>query len=215
MDKVRIALVLITIAISVGPLLGLVLVYRDNPLGLVIPPEINQLMNGGSPSMSDVTENPGQSNQTGGIEDFLNSFFSNGTIPSDISDIISEQPETKYDPVTRTFTASFKVKNPLTSDITVNAINGTVECDEHLFPIGPITLQDSVIVKAGGNATATITGQWTREALAHLETAHPGKQSIGCNIVGSVISFTTFGISGSFPSPSPISLGEIPLTGGT
>jgi hypothetical protein len=214
MDKVRLALVLVTVAITVGPILGIVLVYRDNLPGLIIPPEINQIANsnGGNPENS---SQPGQTDNSNGIGALASWLSSGGTIPNNISDIIPEMPgpeDIQYDPVTRTFTASFQVKNPSPFDMSVKSINGTVECDEHHFPIGPITLKNPVTVKAGGNATATITGQWTQEAIKHLEVAHPQEQSIKCSLVGAVISFTTLGISGSYPSPEPISLGDIPLT---
>ena len=47
MDKVKIALTLLSVAIVVGPIAGVLFVYRDNLLGLVVPPEVNNLMNGG------------------------------------------------------------------------------------------------------------------------------------------------------------------------
>ena len=46
MDKVRIALTVLSIAIIVGPIAGVVFIYRDNLLGLVVPPEVNGLVNG-------------------------------------------------------------------------------------------------------------------------------------------------------------------------
>jgi hypothetical protein len=209
MDKVRLALVLVTVAITVGPILGIVLVYRDNLAGLFIPPEINQLMNG----IPGATGNPGQPDQTGGIEGLLDDFLSNGTIPSNISEIIPEKPQIQYDPVTRTFTASFQMNNPSQFDMTLDSIYGTVECDEHHFPIGPMQLKNPVTLKAGESATVTITGQWSEDAIKHLETGHPGEQSVRCSLVGAVISYTTsFGMRGSYQSPEPISLGEVPLT---
>jgi hypothetical protein len=45
MDKVRLLLTLITIAINVVPIVGILLVYQNNLLGLVIPPAINEIMN--------------------------------------------------------------------------------------------------------------------------------------------------------------------------
>ena len=39
MNKVKIALTILTIAITVGPLLGVVYIYRDNLVGLVLPPD--------------------------------------------------------------------------------------------------------------------------------------------------------------------------------
>ena len=215
MDKVRVAMVLITIAITVGPILGIVLVYRDNLLGLVIPPELNQLISGASPGNSGVTENPSQTNQTAEIEKFLKPFFPNGNIPQSINDIIPEEPEVHYNPTTGIFTASFQVKNPSIADMTIKSINGTVECDEHLFQIGPVSLKEPVTVKAGGTANAVITGQWTIDARIHLDTEHAGEQTTKCSLIGAVISFTAFGMSGTLPVPDTISLGEVPLTGGT
>ena len=216
MEKVRIALVLITVAITVGPILGVVLYYRNNPLDMIIPPELSNGFGGFGGNSQNATQ-PGQNgSQTSDINDLIDSFLSgDGTIPSGINDIITPPgPEDiHYDPVTRTFTASFKINNTFPYDMTINSINGTVECDEHNFPIGPITLKNPVNVKAGASATATITGQWSEEAIKHLEKEHPGEQSIKCSLVGAVFSFTSFGISGTYPSPEPISLGEIPLTG--
>lgn len=215
MDKVRLGLVLVTIAITVGPILGIVLVYRDNLLGLVIPPELNQLINSASPGNSGVTENPSQTNQTAEIEKLLKPFFPNGDIPTSINDIIPSEPEVHYNPATGTFTASFQVKNPSIVDWKIKSINGTVMCDEHSFQIGPVSLKDPVTVKANGTATAIIVGQWTIDARIHLDTEHAGEQSTPCSLINAVISFTAFGMSGTLPVPDTISLGEVPLTGGT
>jgi hypothetical protein len=46
MDKVKIALTVLSIVIIVGPIAGVVVAYRDNLLGLVVPPEVNSLVNG-------------------------------------------------------------------------------------------------------------------------------------------------------------------------
>jgi len=46
MDRVRLFLILITIAIAVGPLAGVLIVYQNNLLDLIIPPELMTIMNG-------------------------------------------------------------------------------------------------------------------------------------------------------------------------
>jgi len=53
MQKIRLLLTLITLAIIVGPIVGILLVYQNNLLGLIIPPEVNKIMND-----TFVTENP-------------------------------------------------------------------------------------------------------------------------------------------------------------
>ena len=46
MEKVKIALTLLSIAIVVGPLAGMAFIFRDNLAGLVFLPEINSIVNG-------------------------------------------------------------------------------------------------------------------------------------------------------------------------
>ena len=48
MDKVKIALTILSIAIVIGPLAGAAYVYRDNLLGLVVPPQVKSLVSGDS-----------------------------------------------------------------------------------------------------------------------------------------------------------------------
>ena len=219
MDKVRFALVLITIAITVGPFLGVLIVYRNNLPELIIPPQMNQLLNGGLPGISDITgSNSSQSGQTGNqtsdIINFIDSLISgNGPMSSDISQIIPEPPVIQYDPVTRTFTATFEMNNTSPFNMTLKSINGTVECDEHHFPIGPVNLKEPVTLKAGEISTVTVTGQWSEEGINHLETYHTGQQSVSCSLVNAVISATSMGITVNLPAPDSISLGEIPLRG--
>jgi hypothetical protein len=53
LDKIRLILTVITIAINVVPVAGILLVYQDNLLGLVVPSGINKIANGGF-----ITEKP-------------------------------------------------------------------------------------------------------------------------------------------------------------
>ncbi|MEM3880986.1 MAG: hypothetical protein QXD19_04490 [Candidatus Bathyarchaeia archaeon] len=51
MDKARLILTLITVTITVAPIVGVVLVHQDNLLGMFIPPEIEEIqdkLSGGS-----------------------------------------------------------------------------------------------------------------------------------------------------------------------
>ena len=43
MDKIRLLLTLITIAIVVIPIVGMLLAYQGNLLGLFVPPEITEI----------------------------------------------------------------------------------------------------------------------------------------------------------------------------
>jgi hypothetical protein len=46
MDSVKVILVVLSIAIVVGPLVGVLYVYRDNLSGLVLPPQIKNVLQG-------------------------------------------------------------------------------------------------------------------------------------------------------------------------
>ena len=50
--------------------------------------------------------------------------------------------------------------------------------------------------------------------LKALEAEHPEEQNVGASLVGAVVSYTSFGMSGTYAFPEPVGLGEIPLTGG-
>jgi hypothetical protein len=56
LDKVRLALILITLAITLGPIGGIVALNLNNPLALVIPPNLSEILRGsfftnGSPQL--------------------------------------------------------------------------------------------------------------------------------------------------------------------
>lgn len=46
MDKVHLALTILSIAIIVGPIVGVVYAYRGNLVGLALPPELKSLASG-------------------------------------------------------------------------------------------------------------------------------------------------------------------------
>jgi len=46
LDKVRLALILITLVIALGPILGVVIIHRNNLLELVVPPNVTDILNG-------------------------------------------------------------------------------------------------------------------------------------------------------------------------
>src|SRR3990170_7490320 len=146
MDKVRLALVLLTVAITVGPILGIVLAYRDNLIGLIVPSEMNQFM----------------------------SSLGN-TDPQNIIQPETGPPDVQYDASSRTFTAAFPMKNPFPMDTTIDSMSGPMECDEHSFPLGPMSLKSPVSMKTGETATVTVQGTWTDAAVNHFEMAHQGE----------------------------------------
>jgi hypothetical protein len=156
LDKVRLLLTVITIAINVLPIAGVLLIYRDNLLGLVVPPEINNVIN-------DVVT-PG-----GSLEESVGNFTFVGS---------------QYDEASRTVTLTFEVTNPLNVDLSVNSMSADVRCAEHDFPIGHALISDPVDIGAGETASIAIEGSWTQEAIDHFLTAHEGAQTIDIELSG-------------------------------
>jgi hypothetical protein len=155
-DKVRLLLTVITIAIIAVPILGMLLAYQNNLLGLFIPPEINEI-----------------------AEDLMGGGGTNG--PGLEPPTMVEPPQ--YDPASRTVTLTFQYKNTFPFDITVNSMTGNIECDEHGFPLGNASLSKPVSIDAGKTATMTVVGTWTEQAISHFETAHAGEETVDVALV--------------------------------
>jgi hypothetical protein len=156
MDKVRLLLTLITIAIIVVPIVGMLLAYQGNLLGLFIPPEINEIAD----------------NLSGG-----------GTNGSGLEPpTMVGEPE--YNEATRTFSVTFQFKNTFPVDLTIKSLSGNIECDEHRFPLGNASLSKPVSIDAGKTGTLTVLGTWTEQAISHFHTAHAGEDTVEVKMVG-------------------------------
>lgn len=156
MEKVRILLTLITIATIAGPLVGELVIYRDNLSGLIIPPEINNLMN-----------------TTGGNGSLL------GT-PIEVPQIVSSE----YDPISRTVIFSFNFTNPFNFDLTLRTLTANVVCTQHDFPLGHVALANPIPLRGGETVLIPVTGTWTEDAVNHFSIAHAGAQKISVDLTG-------------------------------
>ena len=156
MDKVRLLLTLITIAIVVVPIVGMLLAYQGNLLGLFVPPELNEI-----------------------ADDFMGGDGADGSglePPAMVG-------EPQYDEATGTFSASFQFKNSFPLDITVKSLTGNIKCVEHRFLLGNASLSNPVSIDAGETGTLTIVGAWTDAALGHFETGHAGEEFVDVVLV--------------------------------
>jgi len=156
MDKVRLLLTLITIVIIVVPIVGMLLAYQNNLLGLFIPPEINEI-----------------------ADDLMGGDGANGSglgPPTMVG-------EPEYDEASRTLSVTFQFKNTFPVDITVNSLSGNIECDDHGFSLGNASLSKPVSIGAGETKTMTVLGTWTEEAINHFQTDHAGEETVNVNMV--------------------------------
>jgi len=163
MDKIRLLLTVITIAIVVIPIVGMLLAYQNNLLGLFVPPEITEL-----------------------ADDFMGGEGDNesGLEPP----TMVGEPE--YNAATRTFSISFQYTNSFPLDITVKSLSGNIECDEHRFPLGNACLSKPVSIDAGETGTLTVLGTWTEEAISHFGTAHGDEELVDVVLVDFAVDFS-------------------------
>jgi hypothetical protein len=163
MDKVKLLLTLITIAIVVIPIVGMLLAYQNDLLGLFIPSGITEL-----------------------ADDFMGGDGDNGSV-LEPPQMVGE-PE--YDEATGTFSISFEYTNSLPFDITVNSLSGNIECDEHHFPLGVASLSEPVSIDKGETGLLTIVGSWTEDAMNHFENAHGDEETVAVVLADFAVDFS-------------------------
>jgi hypothetical protein len=165
LNRVRLILTAITIAINVVPIAGVLLMNQNNLLGLIIPPEINTIVN-------DVVAPKEQLGESLGNVTFVDSH---------------------YDAASRMATLTFEFTNPLQFDMTVDSMSADVRCDEHDFPLGHAIINNPVAISAGETAEIDVAGTWTQDALQHFLKAHAGAKKIDVELTE--ISVTVNGVS--------------------
>jgi hypothetical protein len=161
MDKIRLLLTVITIAIVVVPIVGMVLSHQGNLLGLIVPPEINEV-----------------------ADDLMGGDGDNG--PGLEPPAMVGEPQ--YDEATGTFSVSFQFKNSFPLDITIKSLTGDIECAEHRFLLGNASLSKPVSIDAGETGTLTVVGKWTDEAINnHFPNEHTGEETVDVVLVDFVV----------------------------
>ncbi len=135
MNKVKIALTVLTILITVGPLLGIVFMYRDNLLGLVMPPSTS-----------------GSSSPSASLESLLGNFTSPGFSP------IQPIGDPTFNATTGAFDYTFNLTNPLPQSIALDALSADIVSSDGT-KLGTISIPDAINIGSGQSAIVDITGQ--------------------------------------------------------
>jgi hypothetical protein len=156
MNKLKIFLTILSIAITVVPLMTVVYIYRDNLIGLVAPPELMSLTNGdGGNSVGSSILNP---------------------------DTPFEPPqsvgEPTYDPNTRTATFTFNFTNPLKTPISIGELSAGINVHEDGFHLGDVNISQPVTFKPGQTELITAYGVLSSDAINYLKTQHAGASYI-------------------------------------
>jgi hypothetical protein len=179
MKKLKIFLTLLSVVIIVVPVAFEVLLYRDNLLGLIVPPEMFNLVNGDS------------GNVDGG--NFFNSSDNGGSLISGDSGFSSllnsgfEFPqlvgEPQYNPDTNVLSFTFNFTNPLETSIAVDKLEaGIVSHDSGVF-LGNVSLVKPLRLDPGQTIDITVLDALSPEALNYFKTNVIGQNSINVDFV--------------------------------
>ncbi len=187
MDKVKIALTILSIAIVVGPLAGVAYMYRDNLIGIILPPQFQNLLGG-------IGSNGGQSSSQ------LSQSIAGFQMPQAIG-----QPQ--YDSATGAFSYPFNFTNPLDSQIAINQFSAEV-VGENGAALGNVSILP-VNIAAGASGIIDATGNLSQSAINQLEAQY---QSGNLNISLKDVNVNLGGINIHIDQINNI--GQL-LTGGT
>jgi hypothetical protein len=165
LNKVKLALVLVSIAIVVGPLAGMAFIYRDNLVGLVVPPEITNLEEG---QVGDVTA-------------------SNFVAPSLVG-------EPQYNPETGALDVSLSVTNPLDVQVSVEQFSADIRSKDSKIKLGNVALVSPIDIASGGNGIVDVAGNLSQELIDQIVSQYQdnGRVDIVVENVNAVVAGVEF-----------------------
>ena len=195
MQVLGLVLILINVGAIVGPIAGVVIVYRSNLLDLVVPPEVQEII--GNTINSVTASNP--SNPSGTPSSPDNPSGGNLALPQYVS--------SSYDPVARTVTAIFNFTNPFNFNVSINAVSADVKCHAHTFLLGHAAMSNPVEVPPMQTADITVIFTWTEAAQEHFQKEHAGQTTINVDLLN--ITVNVSGISIETPETYNV---DIPIS---
>ncbi len=167
-DRVRLLLTIVTIIIIAVPILGIAIVYRNNPKELFIPPELDELA-------TTLLSGNGSANQG----------LPTPTITGPI----------EYDPATRSATFTFEYTNSFPIGVTLNSLSTDINCAAHGAFLGTASLRDPVWIGSGETKKLTVVAVWTDGAIAHFQSQHQGETTIAIDLTNIAVNAGGFMIT--------------------
>jgi hypothetical protein len=158
-------LAILNIVTILGPIAGVAIVYQSNLQEMVIPPQIQDIIDGGN----------------GDLDDSGAGLFSGETFQ--LPQFVSATADT----AARSVTIFLNFTNPFNYDLNLNSITADIVCQEHNFTLGHAGLLQPTVIKANITSDLTIVCQWTLESENHFITAHSGASGVDVNVIGLTI----------------------------
>lgn len=192
MEKLRLLLVLITVGAIVGPIAGILILYRNNLQELIIPPEVQEMV---SETINVLTpSNPSNPSSNGANA-------SNGNLE------LPQYVNSSYDPSARTVTAKFNFTNPFDFSLAINDVSADVRCHSHNFELGHASMSEPVDIPPRQTADITVVFFGTEIAQEHFQKEHVGQAIVNVDLVNIVVSVS--GISIQIPETYNV---DIPIS---
>ena len=151
MQVVGVLLLLISVGLIVAPVGAVVYTYRDDLTGLVVPPEIQNAMNGDASFIlnDDVLSIDGY-----GDGNDPNTVLNNFVTPTFV--------DAQIDQTKNTFTVRVNVTNPLNYDLTLNEMSTDVQSIEGQR-LASVSIGQPIVMPGGKSTIIQVDGMWTQE----------------------------------------------------
>ena len=164
MKKLKIILLFLTIAITITPIVIEVLLYRDNLLDLIIPPEIANIVNSKSNNSNEKSING---------NNLLNPEFE---LPKPVGD-------PQYNPETKTISYTFNFTNPLQTPLEIDELQAGLVSHNDGFFLGNITINKPLKLDPGQTVDITALGILSDDAINYLKSQSATQNSINLDFV--------------------------------
>jgi len=156
MSKVKLFLTILSIFIAVTPITVQAILYRDNIVGLILPPSIADLLTGRNTT------------------DLAN---------ADYFDFVGTQiplPMLTGDPVLfpdNTVKLTYNFTNPLDGKITITTMEAEIVCTEHHFTLGDVFIEPATL-EPKQTIDLNVTCRLSPKAIEHIKLYHQGQDHI-------------------------------------
>ena len=193
MNKVKIALTLLTIAIIVGPFAYVAIAYSDNLIGLVLPPQFSNL---GQSLSQNSGENPFSSSNSP-----INLTGSNFQVPQLVG-------TPQYNPATGDFSLAINATNPLSNEISVDQLSVQIQSKDDSGLIGNISIPQAINIQPGESAIINVEGVIPQQLYNQINGQNTGNIDFN-NIVLKNLDVTVGGIKVHIDQVDPASIQSI------
>jgi hypothetical protein len=172
MQVVGVLLVILSVSLVAAPVGAVVILYRDDLTGLVVPPEIKGVLNGDGSFIlnDDVKAIEGYSNDP-------NQILNNLVTPTFVDANVDEN--------TKTFSVRVNVTNPLNYDLTLNTLSTDVQSIQGQT-LASVDVAHPYTMVSGESTIIEVQGSWTGAGEVFI-TDHWYDQSITIALANIVV----------------------------